>query len=99
MRLGRVTGTVVSTVKDEGLKGYKLLLVEEAGVRGEGLGRYIVAVDTVGAGYGEVVLTVGGSSARLTLATRDRPVDAAVVAIVETLEIEGEITYRKDEPS
>jgi microcompartment protein CcmK/EutM len=95
MRLGRVTGTVVSTVKDDGLKGYKLLLVDEADVRGEGRGRYIVAVDTVDAGVGDVVLTVGGSSARLTRFTRDRPVDAAIVAIIETLEVEGEITYRK----
>lgn len=95
MRLGRVVGTVVSTVKDAGLEGYKLLLVEDAGVRGEGLGRYAVAVDTVDAGRGDVVVTVGGSSARLTRLTRDRPVDAAVVAVVETLEVEGEITYRK----
>jgi microcompartment protein CcmK/EutM len=95
MRLGRVAGTVVSTVKDEGLGGYKLLLVDEADTYGNGLGRYVVAVDTVDAGAGDVVLTVGGSSARLTRLTRDRPVDAAIVAVVETLEVEGEITYRK----
>lgn len=95
MRLGRVAGTVVSTVKDEGLVGYKLLLVDETNTRGNGLGRYVVAVDTVDAGVGDVVLTVGGSSARLTRLTRDRPVDAAIVAVVETLEVDGEITYRK----
>jgi microcompartment protein CcmK/EutM len=95
MRLGRVAGTVVSTVKDEGLVGYKLLLVDEADTRGNGLGRYVVAVDTVDAGVGDVVLTVGGSSARLTRLTKDRPVDAAIVAVVETLEVDGEITYRK----
>lgn len=86
---------VVSTVKDENLQGLKLLVVEDADVYGRGKGTHYVAVDAVGAGRGELVLTAAGSSARQTALTKDRPVDAVVMAIVETVEAEGEITYRK----
>jgi ethanolamine utilization protein EutN/carbon dioxide concentrating mechanism protein CcmL len=86
---------VVSTVKDENLQGLKLLVVEDADVYGRGKGTHYVAVDAVGAGRGELVLTAAGSSARQTTLTKDRPVDAVVMAIVETVEAEGEITYRK----
>ena len=95
MRLGNVVGMVVSTVKDENLQGLKLLVVEDADVYGRGKGAHYVAVETVGAGRGELVLTAAGSSARQTALTKDRPVDAVVMAIVETVEAEGEITYRK----
>ncbi len=95
MRLGNVVGMVVSTVKDENLQGLKLLVVEDADVYGRGKGTHYVAVDAVGAGRGELVLTAAGSSARQTALTKDRPVDAVVMAIVETVEAEGEITYRK----
>ncbi len=95
MRLGTVVGMVVSTVKDDGLLGLKLLVVEDADVRGRRKGSAYVAVDAVGAGRGELVLTAAGSSARQTALTRDRPVDAVVMAIVETVEAGGEITYRK----
>jgi microcompartment protein CcmK/EutM len=97
MRLGNVVGAVVSTVKDKGLTGLKLLLVEDCDVRGGGKGSYYVAADAVGAGRGETVLTAAGSSARQTALTKDRPVDAVVMAIVETVEADGEITYRKSE--
>ncbi|NIT36423.1 MAG: ethanolamine utilization protein EutN [candidate division Zixibacteria bacterium] len=97
MRLGNVVGMVVSTVKDEGLRGIKLLLVEDADEFGRGKGSYYVAADAVGAGRGETVLTAAGSSARQTKLTRDRPVDAVVMAIVETVERDGEVTYRKGE--
>lgn len=95
MRFGNVVGMVVSTVKDENLQGLKLLVVEDADVYGRGKGTHYVAVDAVGAGRGELVLTAAGSSARQTALTKDRPVDAVVMAIVETVEAEGEITYRK----
>jgi microcompartment protein CcmK/EutM len=97
MRLGNVVGTVVSTVKDEGLVGLKLLLIEDCDVYGGGRGSYYVAADAVGAGKGETVLTAAGSSARQTKSTINRPVDAVVMAIVETVETDGEITYRKGE--
>ena len=95
MRLGNVVGMVVSTVKDDGLSGLKLLLVEDCDVYGRGKGSHYVAVDAVGAGRGELVLTAAGSSARQTALTKDRPVDAVVMAIVETVEADGEVTYRK----
>jgi microcompartment protein CcmK/EutM len=93
--LGNVVGMVVSTVKEESLQGLKLLVVEDADVYGRGKGTHYVAVDAVGAGRGELVLTAAGSSARQTRLTKDRPVDAVIMAIVETVEAAGEITYRK----
>ncbi len=97
MRIAKVTGMVVSTVKDEGLRGLKLLLVEDCDIYGRGRGSHFVAADIVGAGRGEVVLTAAGSSARQTELTSQRPVDAVVMAIVEIVEAEGKVTYRKAE--
>lgn len=99
MKLGKVVGTVVATQKDPKLAGNKLVIVADADLEGKARPTYLVAVDTVGAGTGEVVLTVSGSSARQTEQTRDCPVDGAVVAIVERVEREGTITYRKDPPA
>jgi microcompartment protein CcmK/EutM len=99
MRLCNVVGTVVATVKDPGLQGLKLLLLEDCDIYGKGRGPVHVAVDTVGAGLGEMVLSAAGSSARQTRATADRPVDAVVMAIVDLVEAGGEITYRKTERS
>lgn len=95
MLLARVTGTLVASRKDEGLAGQKLLVLRQMDVAGKEGGGYVVAVDSVGAGVGEVVLYATGSSARQTLATRDRPCDAVVMAIVDTWEVEGEVIYRK----
>ena len=99
MKLGIVTGTVVSTVKQEALHGLKLLVVQEADLHGRILGdNFIVAADAVGAGVGDVVLTASGSSARLTDVTQEKPVDAVVVGIVDYVETGRELTYRKYEP-
>lgn len=95
MKLGVVVGMVVSTVKDEGLTGVKLLVVEDCDVEGKRVGNRYVAADAVGAGVGEVVLTASGSSARQTKLTANRPVDAVVMAIVDIVEVEGNVTYRK----
>ncbi|MDA1192505.1 MAG: EutN/CcmL family microcompartment protein [Candidatus Poribacteria bacterium] len=95
MTLGKVVGTIVATRKDEKLVGGKLLVVQEIALDGKPLDRYAVAVDSVGAGVGEVVLVATGSSARLTNATKDRPVDAVVMAIVDTMEVNGETIFRK----
>ena len=97
MRLCNVVGMVVSTVKDPGLQGIKLLVVEDCDTRARGKGVYHVAADAVGAGVGEVVLTAAGSSARQTRVTADRPVDSVIMAIVEIIEADGAITYRKTE--
>ncbi|MAF13211.1 ethanolamine utilization protein EutN [Candidatus Poribacteria bacterium] len=95
MTLGKVVGTIVATQKDEKLTGGKLLVVQEMALDGEMLERYAVAVDSVGAGMHEVVLVAMGSSARLTVATQDRPVDAVIMAIVDSVEILGDTVYRK----
>ena len=87
MTLGRVVGTVVSTRKDERLQGFKLLVVKAIGPDGKEKASYVVAVDTVDAGIGEVVLLVGGSSARMAAGCEDRPVDAAVVGIIDTIDL------------
>jgi ethanolamine utilization protein EutN len=92
MFLGKVIGNVVATQKDPKFQGFKLLLVQPYVNRESGLavsGSSIVAVDSVGAGEGELILFTQGSSARLTPGTREAPVDAVIVGIVDTVEVEG----------
>jgi len=89
MYLARVVGTVVATRKDERLEGRKLLLVQPLDESGRETGKSLVAVDTVQAGIHEVVLVVAGSSARMTAVTKDAPVDAAIVGIVDTVAMDG----------
>jgi microcompartment protein CcmK/EutM len=95
MLIVKVVGSAVATIKDEKLHGTKLLVVREANVRGEATGKPLVAIDTVDAGVGDLVLIAGGSSARQTSVTKDRPVDAVIMAILDTLEVDGEVTFRK----
>lgn len=95
MLMGRVVGTVVSTHKDEGMTGFKLLVVQNLDLKMELAKSYVVAVDAVGAGMGEVVIVVQGSSARLTDQTKGKPLDAAVICIVDSIEIEGKAVYQK----
>jgi len=80
---------VVSTRKDERLQGFKLLVVRGVEPNGKDKASYVVAVDTVAAGIGELVLLVSGSSARMSVGCQDRPVDAAVVGIVDTVDVVG----------
>ena len=87
MTLGRVIGTVWSTRKDEKLVGSKFLIVKELDLNKELKDNFIVAVDSVGAGVGEVVLFATGSSARQTNQTKNKPVDAVIMAIVDKLDI------------
>jgi microcompartment protein CcmK/EutM len=89
MKLGRIVGTVVSTRKDASLASLKLLIVENLGTTLQPEGGYVVAVDSVGAGLGEVILYATGSSARQTPVTKDRPVDAVIMAIVDSFDVEG----------
>ncbi len=89
MKLGRIVGTVVSTRKDSSLESLKLLVVENVTTQLEPEGGYVVAVDSVGAGLGEVILYATGSSARQTAVTRDRPVDAVIMAIVDSFDVDG----------
>ena len=93
MKLGRVVGTVWCTRKDASLDSLKLLIVENLAPSLEREGGYVVAVDSVGAGLHEVVLYASGSSARLTSATKDKPVDAVIMAIVDSFDIDGKVSH------
>lgn len=95
MLIARVVGTAISTMKDEKLEGRKLLVVLQTDETGKTLGKPFVAVDTVDAGVGDLVLTAAGSSARQTTITKDRPVDAVIMAVIDSLEVEGKVTFRK----
>ena len=95
MQVARVTGTLVATRKEPTLDGLKLLVVRPCDLSGQPTGAPLVAADGVGAGVGEVVLVAAGSSARQTEATRERPVDAVIMAIVDVLEADGSVKYRK----
>lgn len=87
MIIARILGTVVSTQKDERLSGRKLLIVRPLNLDGSDAGGYVVAVDTVGAGFRERVLVVAGSSARLAQGMKDVPVDAAIVGVIDTVDV------------
>ena len=87
MFLGRVIGTVWSTKKDENLVGAKFLIVREVTLDLKDKERFVVAVDSVGAGEGEVVLVATGSSSRMTNFTKDKPVDAVIMGIVDKLDV------------
>ena len=98
MYLARVIGTVVSTRKEPTVDGLKLLLIKQCDATGAPDGAVLVAADAVGAGIGEVVLYASGSSARQTRATDNRPVDATIMAIVDQVEVAGELRYREGAP-
>jgi ethanolamine utilization protein EutN len=88
MTLARVVGTVVATRKDPRLEGKKLLVVKPVSPEGKDEAGYLVAVDTVGAGFKERVLIVSGSSARMAEGCKDTPVDTAIVGIVDDLRLD-----------
>ncbi|MEO8041078.1 MAG: EutN/CcmL family microcompartment protein [Acidobacteriota bacterium] len=87
MIIGRILGTVVSTQKDERLQGKKLLIVRPINLDGSDQSGYVVAVDTVGAGFHERVIVVGGSSARMADGNKDCPIDSAIIGVIDTIDI------------
>jgi microcompartment protein CcmK/EutM len=95
MLLAKVIGTVVATRKEPSLDGLKLLLVRPVNDEGQETGSHLVAADAVGAGPDELVLIASGSSARQTQATDKRPVDAVVMAIIDSWSIDGASKYKK----
>jgi microcompartment protein CcmK/EutM len=95
MQFARVIGNVVCTRKDDKLTGTKLLLVQPVSIEGDPKGNQIVAIDAVGAGNGELVLIVAGSSARQTKRTEGNPVDATIMAIVDFIERDGNVVFKK----
>ena len=95
MILAQVLGTVVSTRKDSHLLSLKLMLVREVDAQFKPTGNHVVAADAVGAGAGELVLVAQGSSARMTEVSREKPVDAVICGIVDSVEIGGRDVYVK----
>jgi len=95
MRIARVVGTAVSTIKESSLVGHKLLLVREADESNELIGPVFIAVDVVGAGTGELVMVSEGSAARESGTTSGQPVDAVIMGILDSLELDGTVTFRK----
>ncbi|TFG64446.1 MAG: ethanolamine utilization protein EutN [Spirochaetales bacterium] len=97
MVLARVVGTVVSSRKEPKIEGIKFLLLEKIDAETlKGKKDYVVAMDSVGAGPGEIVFFVAGSSARMTETTQGKPADATITAIVDILEVGGRVVYTKD---
>lgn len=96
MTLGRVIGTVWSTRKDESLTGAKFLIVRELDLEYKEKNSFFVAVDSVGAGVGEIVLASLGSSARQTTFTRNKPIDAVIMAIVDKLDVKNDRTANNE---
>jgi microcompartment protein CcmK/EutM len=95
MIVGKIVGTVVSTRKDPKLEGLKLMVVQQTDLAGSPKGGQVVAIDSVGAGVGEIVLCASGSSARQTDSTQNRPVDTVIMAIVDTIEVGNEVVFQK----
>jgi microcompartment protein CcmK/EutM len=97
MLLARVVGTVVSARKEPRIEGLKLLVCKVVDLDGKETGAYVVAADAVQAGIGDFVMFATGSSARQTKATENRPIDAVIMAIVDTWEVHGVVKYTKDQ--
>jgi ethanolamine utilization protein EutN len=95
MILARVVGTVVATRKDPRLEGCKLIIVQPVSAEGKPEGGYIISIDTVGAGNRELVICVSGSSARMAEGCKDKPVDNAIVGIVDSVSLDEPV---KTEP-
>ena len=96
MIIARVVGSAIATLKHNLLEGTKLLLVCQADAEGHVIGEPDVAVDVVGAGVGELVIVTRGSSARMAVSQSSSPVDAAIIGIIDSLQVEGETAFRKE---
>jgi microcompartment protein CcmK/EutM len=96
MKIARVIGSTISTIKSPRVQDTKLLLCQETDVSGkDGVGIPYAAIDLVDAGEGDLVLTCHGSAARQTNLTKKTPTDAVIMAVLDHLEVDGEITFRK----
>jgi len=96
MLIAKVIGTTVSTIKDPTLVGRKLLILRPADETGTPYGKPYIAVDTLDAGIGDLVLTAHGSSGRMTDITKNRPVDAVIMAVIDHLAVNGAVSYQKE---
>ena len=96
MQIAKVIGTTISTIKDPTLTGRKLLILRQTDEAGATYGRPYVAVDTLDAGVGDLVLTAHGSGGRQTDQTKNSPVDAVIMAVIDHMEVGGDVVYRKE---
>jgi microcompartment protein CcmK/EutM len=95
MKIARVVGSAISTIEDVKIKDTKLLICRPTDQYGDDIGKAYVAVDLVDSGVGDLVLTCHGSAARQTYLTKDTPVDAVIMAVIDHLEVDGEFVFRK----
>lgn len=95
MKIAKVVGVTISTIKQDKLHGRKLLVVKETDEKGNVTGKPLVAVDVVEAGVGDLVLIASGSAARQTDLTDKSPVDTVIMAVIDSLEVDGDVTFRK----
>lgn len=95
MKIAKVVGVAVSTVKESRLEDSKLLLVSDTDQTGKTFGRPYIAQDVVGVGPGEMVFVVEGSSARVAAGGDNLPVDAVIVGILDSLQYDGKVTFKK----
>ena len=95
MRIARVVGSTITTFEDEKIKDTKLLICKQTDQAGEEIGKVFSAIDLVDAGTGDLVLTCHGSAARQTYKTKDCPVDAVIMAVIDHLEVDGDVVFRK----
>lgn len=96
MLIAKVIGSAVASVKLDALKSSKLLVVSPADGHGVVKGAPFLAVDLVGAGSGELVVVSQGSSARMAAGASTSPVDAAIIGILDSLQIDGDVAFRKE---
>jgi len=96
MFIGKVVGTVVSSIKDPKVAALKFQVVQELDERNRPRNKYVVAADTIGAGQGDLVLFSQGSSARQTTLTDGRPIDAAIFAVIDSWDVNDELVYQKE---
>ncbi|HEX9797143.1 MAG TPA: EutN/CcmL family microcompartment protein [Anaerolineales bacterium] len=95
MRIAKVVGVTIATIKQDKLHGRKLLVLRETDETGQVTGKPLVGVDVVDAGVGELVLIAQGSAARQTDMTDKSPVDTVIMAVIDSLEVDGKVTFRK----
>ncbi len=95
MILGKVVGTIVSSTCNDGLKGSRYLLIDKTDQYGKKKSDYLVALDILGAGYDELVMVTDGSPSRETPMTAGKPIDALIVGIVDLIDENDKVVYRK----
>jgi microcompartment protein CcmK/EutM len=95
MILGKVVGTIVSSIKNDGIEGTRYLLIDKTNQHGEKKGDYIVALDLIGAGNDELVMISESTSARETQTTLNKPIDAIIVGIIDMIDENEKVIYQK----